>query len=97
MPDTASVAIIIAGNLRRSLRTATAGARLIQAEGLDSKSAADVAAILGDLSRVPGRRHPVGGHYSGAAYRVGNGPTGGGTPTGCSAARRAGQRAEHSR
>ena len=35
-------------NLRRSLRNAAAGARLIQAEGLDSKSAADVAASLAD-------------------------------------------------
>jgi len=33
-------------NLRRSLRNAAAGARLIQAEGLDSRSAADVAASL---------------------------------------------------
>jgi hypothetical protein len=37
-----------ARNLRRSLRNAAAGARLIQAEGLDSKSAADVAATLAD-------------------------------------------------
>ena len=37
-----------ARNLRRSLRNAAAGARLIQAEGLDSKSAADVAASLAD-------------------------------------------------
>jgi hypothetical protein len=37
-----------ARNLRRSLRNAATGARLIQAEGLDSKSAADVAASLGD-------------------------------------------------
>jgi hypothetical protein len=35
-------------NLRRSLRNAAAGARLIQAEGLDSKTAADVAASLAD-------------------------------------------------
>ena len=35
-------------NLRRSLRNAAAGARLIQAEGLDSKSAADVAVSLAD-------------------------------------------------
>jgi hypothetical protein len=35
-------------NLKRSLRSATVGARLIQAEGLDSKSAADVAASLAD-------------------------------------------------
>jgi hypothetical protein len=35
-------------NLRRSLRNAAAGARLIQAEGLDSKSAADVSASLAD-------------------------------------------------
>jgi hypothetical protein len=35
-----------ARNLKRSLRNAAAGARLIQAEGLDSKSAADVAASL---------------------------------------------------
>ena len=32
-----------ARNLRRSLRNAAAGARLIQSEGLDSKSAADLA------------------------------------------------------
>ena len=37
-----------ARNLRRFLRNAAAGARLIQAEGLDSKSAADVAASLAD-------------------------------------------------
>jgi Homeodomain-like domain len=37
-----------ARNLGRSLRNAAAGARLIQAEGLDSKSAADVAASLAD-------------------------------------------------
>jgi hypothetical protein len=37
-----------ARNLRRSLRNAAAGARLIQAEGLDSKSAAEVAASLAD-------------------------------------------------
>jgi hypothetical protein len=37
-----------ARNLRRSLRNAAGGTRLIQAEGLDSKSAADVAASLTD-------------------------------------------------
>jgi predicted DNA-binding transcriptional regulator AlpA len=37
-----------ARNLKRSLRYAAAGARLIQAEGLDSTSAADVAASLAD-------------------------------------------------
>lgn len=37
-----------ARNLRRSLRSAAAGALLIQAEGLDSESAADVAASLAD-------------------------------------------------
>jgi len=37
-----------ARNLRRSLRNAAAGARLIQAEGLASNSAADVAASLAD-------------------------------------------------
>jgi hypothetical protein len=37
-----------ARNLRRSLRNAASGARLIQADGLDSKSAADVAASLAD-------------------------------------------------
>jgi hypothetical protein len=37
-----------ARNLRRSLRNAAAGARLIQAEGLDNKSAADIAASLAD-------------------------------------------------
>jgi hypothetical protein len=35
-------------NLRRSLRNAAAGARLIQAQGLDSKSAAELAASLTD-------------------------------------------------
>jgi Sigma-70, region 4 len=35
-------------NLKRSLRNAAAGARLIQAEGLDNKSAAEVAASLAD-------------------------------------------------
>jgi hypothetical protein len=35
-------------NLKRSLRNTAAGARLIQAEGLDSKSAADVGACLAD-------------------------------------------------
>jgi hypothetical protein len=35
-------------NLRRSLRNAAAGARLIQADGLDRESAADVAASLAD-------------------------------------------------
>jgi hypothetical protein len=60
-----------ARNLRRSLRNAAAGARLIQAEGLDSKSAADVVASLTDalielrrlerrldrhIRRDPGRR-----------------------------------------
>jgi hypothetical protein len=35
-------------NLRRSLRNAAAGARLIQADGLDSISAADVATALAD-------------------------------------------------
>ena len=44
-----------ARNLKRSLRNAAAGARLIQAEGLDSKSAADVAASLADaLEELPG-------------------------------------------
>jgi hypothetical protein len=37
-----------ARNLKRSLRKVAAGARLIQAEGLDSKSAADIAACLAD-------------------------------------------------
>jgi hypothetical protein len=37
-----------ARNLKRSLRNAAAGARLIQVEGLDSKSAAEVAASLAD-------------------------------------------------
>jgi hypothetical protein len=37
-----------ARNLKRSLRNAAAGARLIQDEGLDSKSAADIAASLAD-------------------------------------------------
>ena len=37
-----------ARNLRRSLRNAAAGARLIQVEGLDSKSAAEVTVSLAD-------------------------------------------------
>jgi hypothetical protein len=37
-----------ARNLRRSLRNAAAGARLIQPEGLDSKSATEVAVSLAD-------------------------------------------------
>jgi hypothetical protein len=37
-----------ARNLKRSLRNAAAGARLIQTEGLDSKSAAQVAASRAD-------------------------------------------------
>jgi hypothetical protein len=37
-----------ARNLKRSLRNAAAGARLVQAGGLDSRSAADVAASLAD-------------------------------------------------
>jgi hypothetical protein len=37
-----------ARNLGRTLRTAAAGARLIQAEGLDSKSPADLATSLAD-------------------------------------------------
>jgi hypothetical protein len=35
-----------AHNLRRSLRNVAAGARLVQTEGLDNKSAADLAASL---------------------------------------------------
>jgi hypothetical protein len=35
-------------NLRRTLRNAAAGARLIQADGLDNKSAAELAAGLAD-------------------------------------------------
>jgi hypothetical protein len=52
-----------ARNLRRSLRNAAGGARLIQAEGLDSNSAAAVAASLADaleelhrLQRILDRR-----------------------------------------
>jgi hypothetical protein len=37
-----------ARNLRRSLRNPAAGARLIQAEGLDCKSAAEIAASLAE-------------------------------------------------
>jgi hypothetical protein len=37
-----------ARNLRRTLRNAAAGARLIQADGLDGKSAAAVSALLAD-------------------------------------------------
>jgi hypothetical protein len=40
--------MIAAGALKRSLRNAAAGARLIQADVLDSKSAADVATSLTD-------------------------------------------------
>jgi hypothetical protein len=44
-------------NIRRTLRNAAVGARLIQAEGLDSTTAADVAASLADaleeLHRLP--------------------------------------------
>ena len=40
-----------ARNLRRSLRTAAAGARLIQAGGLDSKSAADASVSLAEASK----------------------------------------------
>ena len=53
-------------NLKRSLRNAAAGARLIQADGLDSKSAADVAAALADaleelhrLERQPRSTYPT--------------------------------------
>jgi hypothetical protein len=35
-------------NLKRSLRNSAAGARLIQAEGLDTQSATDVAAAIAD-------------------------------------------------
>jgi hypothetical protein len=52
-----------ARNLKRSLRNAATGARLIQVEGLDSKSAVDVAASLADaleelhrLQRILDRR-----------------------------------------
>ena len=48
-----------ARNLRRSLRNAAAGARLIQAEGLDSNSAAEVATslagVLEELHRLQRR------------------------------------------
>jgi hypothetical protein len=37
-----------ARNFKRSLRNAAAGARLIQVDGLDSKSAADVSTSLAD-------------------------------------------------
>ena len=54
---------LTARNLKRSLRNASAGARLIQVEGWDSKSAADVAASLPDaleelhrLQRILDRR-----------------------------------------
>jgi hypothetical protein len=50
-----------ARNLKRSLRNAAAGARLIQAEGLDIKSADDLAAALADaleeLHRLTRRLH----------------------------------------
>jgi hypothetical protein len=52
-----------ARNLRRSLRNAAAGARLIEAEGLDNQAAAEVAASLADaleelhrLKRILNRR-----------------------------------------
>jgi hypothetical protein len=58
-----------ARNLRRSLRNAAAGARLVQADGLDSKSAADIAASLADaveelhrLQRSLDRRVRRAGH-----------------------------------
>ncbi len=41
-----------ARNLRRSLRNAAAGARLIEAEGLNSKSAADISASLANAIRA---------------------------------------------
>jgi hypothetical protein len=46
-----------ARNLKRSLRNAATGARLIQVEGLDSKSAADVAASL--AAAHPRSTHPT--------------------------------------
>jgi hypothetical protein len=59
-----------ARNLRRSLRNAAAGARLIQAEALDSTSAADIGAsladALGELRRLERRldRRSRRGHGS---------------------------------
>src|SRR5215207_8969849 len=41
-----------ARNLRRSLRNAAAGVRLIQAEGLDSKLAADAASLADALEEL---------------------------------------------
>ena len=56
-----------ARNLKRSLRNAAASARLIQAEGLNSQTAADVAASLADaleelhrLQRSLDSTHPTG-------------------------------------
>ena len=47
-------------NLRRSLRNATAGAGLIQTDGLDIKSATDVAASLADaLEELSQARAPA--------------------------------------
>jgi hypothetical protein len=44
-------------NLKSTLRNAAAGARLIQIDGLDSKSAADVAASLADALEELHRLH----------------------------------------
>jgi hypothetical protein len=55
-----------ARNLRRSLRNAAAGARLIQPEGLDSKSATDVAASLGDALEELHRPDDLAAHGLGS-------------------------------
>jgi hypothetical protein len=46
-----------ARNLRRSLRNAAAGARLIQVEGLDSQSAAELVASVADALQELHRLH----------------------------------------
>ena len=72
----------IARNLKRSLRNAAAGARLIQAEGLDRRSAADVAASLADAleelhrlqRRLDRRIRRDQGRRMGLAPKTGNKP-----------------------
>jgi hypothetical protein len=62
-----------ARNLKRSLRNAAAGARLIQAEGLDNRSAADVAASnSARLSKrwTAGWLNRAGGNVDNVAVRV---------------------------
>jgi hypothetical protein len=80
-----------ARNLKRSLRNAAAGARLIQAEGLNSQTAADVAASLAEtieelhrlqrsldrrIRRDQGRRGRPGRPKAGSNVRAGQEPGG---------------------